>query len=95
VQYTSAVVKALVEHQQSAYSWRFVFLGANIDAAAVGARMGILREYAKSYQSTATGTSEAIGSLASSVRSYRETKDVSCLVQDGSAPVVELNMKVT
>ena len=34
-------VKALITQQRDVYNWKFVFLGANIDAVEVGARMGV------------------------------------------------------
>ena len=34
-------IKALITQQRDVYGWEFIFLGANIDAVEVGARMGV------------------------------------------------------
>ena len=34
-------IKALITQQRDVYGWQFIFLGANIDAVEVGARMGV------------------------------------------------------
>lgn len=39
--WTWGAVRRLIDQQRDAYSWEFIFLGANIDAVEVGARMGI------------------------------------------------------
>lgn len=40
-QYNYEKIRAMIEHQQSKYSWGFTFLGANIDAISAGAKIGI------------------------------------------------------
>lgn len=39
-EWTVAGVRDLIAQQESQYSWDFVFMGANMDAVAVGARLG-------------------------------------------------------
>jgi len=34
-------IKHMIEHQQTKYAWEFIFLGANIDAVAAAAQVGI------------------------------------------------------
>ena len=51
--------------------WEFLFLGANIDAAAEAARIGISRERSANYHADAEGTHtlfEAVSDTVSSVR---------------------------
>ncbi|MBR4078220.1 MAG: VWA domain-containing protein [Oscillospiraceae bacterium] len=55
-QYTYDKVKALISHEQEKYGWEFLFLGANIDAAAEGARFGIAADRAVTYKSDEEGT---------------------------------------
>lgn len=55
-QYTYDRVKALISHEQEKYGWEFLFLGANIDAAAEGARFGISADRAVTYKSDEAGT---------------------------------------
>jgi hypothetical protein len=40
-EYTQEQLKAMVEHQRDAYKWEFVFIGADIDAFAEGAKIGM------------------------------------------------------
>lgn len=39
-EWSHAAVKALITQQQEVYRWNFLFLGANMDAVAIGTRMG-------------------------------------------------------
>ena len=64
-------VKELIEAKKQ-QGWEFLFIGANIDAAAEAARMGIARECAANYAADACGTAavfEAVSMGASAVRS--------------------------
>lgn len=56
-EYTKTAVKKLITQQQDAYGWKFVFLGADQDAFAAGASMGIARATTLSYSGTRTGAS--------------------------------------
>lgn len=49
-------VKKMIEHQKSKYSWEFIFLGANIDASAAAAKVGIAADRAANYHADAQGT---------------------------------------
>ena len=40
-EFTKAQVKDMIEHQQSKYNWKFIFLGANQDAFSEGGSIGI------------------------------------------------------
>ena len=64
-------VKAMIERQKEKYSWEFIFLGANIDAAKEAARFGIGADRAVRYQCDSEGTAlnyEVICEAVSSVR---------------------------
>lgn len=70
-QYTYDTVKNLIQHEQEKYGWEFLFLGANIDAAAEGARFGIREDRTATYLSDAAGTTlnfEVISEAVSQVR---------------------------
>ena len=51
--------------------WEFLFLGANIDAAAEAARMGIARDRASRYVSDAKGSQIAYEAVSAASRSVR------------------------
>lgn len=40
-EFTRAAIREMIEHQQTHYSWQFTFLGANQDAFAEGAALGV------------------------------------------------------
>lgn len=67
-------VKAMIEHQKERYGWEFLFLGANIDAAAEAARFGISPDRAAKYCCDARGTElnyEVISEAVTHVRAAR------------------------
>jgi uncharacterized protein YegL len=89
-----AKIKDKIQHQQSVYSWQFIFLGANIDAISVGDSLGVTRGMSFNYMPTAAGTSQTYGALSSSVSSYRrsgivETSGLASLVP-GASPIVDV-----
>lgn len=64
-------VKELIKNQESQWSWKFVFLGANIDAEAVGMDLGIDRGSTITYAATADGVGNTMSSLSNYVASTR------------------------
>jgi len=70
-EYSYDRVKQMIERQKSKYGWEFLFLGANIDAANVGARMGIDRDHSAEFTNDSAGTRvnyEAMSEVVSFVR---------------------------
>lgn len=70
-EFTKKSVKEMIEHQQSKYSWTFVFLGANMDAVYEATSLGINASHAHSYTASAQGTSSlysAVDCLMCNVR---------------------------
>ena len=67
-------VKRMITRQKERYGWEFIFLGANIDAAAEARRMGIHEDRAVQYKCDPQGTAlnyAAIGDAVASVRACR------------------------
>ncbi len=54
-EFTYPKVKELIKHQQDKYSWEFIFLGANIDAAKEAESIGIDRVNAYNFEASETG----------------------------------------
>lgn len=54
-EFDRAKVMALIKHQTETYSWQFLFLGANQDAIAAGASIGVAASNAMSYAGTGVG----------------------------------------
>ena len=69
--YTYDKVRRMIEHEKEKYGWEFLFLGANIDAAAEAKRFGIDASMAANYHCDEEGTAlnyEVISEAITSVR---------------------------
>lgn len=64
-------VRKMIERQKEKYGWEFLFLGANIDAAAEAKRFGISEDRAANYHCDPTGTALNFDVLADAVCSVR------------------------
>ena len=67
-------VRRMIERQKEKYGWEFLFLGANIDAAAEAKRFGISADRAATYRCDQEGTAlnyEVINEAVSCVREAR------------------------
>jgi len=62
-------IKALITGKE-AEGWKFIFLGANIDSAAVGGSLGIAAQACANYQSSAAGVHGTFTAMASSNLRY-------------------------
>lgn len=68
-EWTWAAVEQLITQQREKYDWQFIFLGANIDAEVVGARMGVPRASSMTYDVQLTGVAmESTARAMSAVR---------------------------
>ncbi|MBR6100803.1 MAG: VWA domain-containing protein [Ruminococcus sp.] len=75
--FTAADVKKLISDQQEK-GWEFIFLGANIDAAAAAADIGISEERAVNYKPTGKGTAMLFRAVGAAVSMNRNAKAMSC-----------------
>jgi len=69
--YTYDRIKELIERQKQRYDWEFLFLGANIDAAAEAKRFGIAPDRAVDYRCDEAGTAlnyQVIGEVVMQMR---------------------------
>lgn len=66
-----AQIRSMVEHQQSAYNWEFVFMGANVDSFSEGTSLGIAGRNSVNYEATRGGTAKLYGAVSDSLRTYR------------------------
>ena len=81
--YTYEKVKHMVERQKEKFGWEFLFLGANIDAAAEAERFGIRRDRAVDYHADCIGTAvnyRALSKAVSCVRNCDADDMEDCLV---------------
>lgn len=70
-EFTRERVFEMITHQREVYGWDFVFLGANQDAIAAGASIGVPQRSSLSYAADSKGTSEVFGSTAAYVGNLR------------------------
>ncbi len=61
--YTYERVNYMIERQKEKYGWEFLFLGANIDAAAEADRLGIDRRWAAEYRHDPEGVEDCFMSI--------------------------------
>ncbi len=76
-EYNYAAVKKLIDERKEA-GWEFLFLGADIDSAAVAERMGIDRSRAANYKKDSRGSNlmyEAFGDAVTAMRSSGKVDD--------------------
>ena len=67
-------VRQMIQHEKEKYGWEFLFLGANIDAAAEAKRFGISEDRAVTYKCDAAGTAlnyDVISEAVCNVRACR------------------------
>src|SRR6202165_1624504 len=60
-EWTHEAVSAAIGRQESEYSWDFLFLGANMDAVAVGEQLGFQRDKSITYQPSSEGVAGGVG----------------------------------
>ena len=78
--YTYAEVRSMIERRKEENGWEFLFLGANIDAAAEAARFGIRADRAANYHADSRGTGviyESVGAALGHMRSCPMSLDES------------------
>ena len=72
--YSAQRVREMITHQRETYSWEFVFLGANVDAFAEAAKLGI--QHAATYAASGPGTSQAYAGVSRATSSLRSSGKV-------------------
>jgi hypothetical protein len=66
-EHTFPEIKAMVQRHEREFGWQVVYLGANQDAIAVGASLGVRSGQTMTYAATDSGTRSATSSLSSYV----------------------------
>jgi uncharacterized protein YegL len=73
--FNNAEINKMVTHLQDEHDWRFVFLGAGIDAFAIGSAMGISNSFNTS--NTTRGISANYAAVSNLTSEYRTSKGTS------------------
>ena len=78
-EFTKKQIKDMIEHQQSKYSWVFMFLGANMDAVSEAESLGICGTMARTYTNSSRGVETVYTAMSASMSLAREAKSSVCL----------------
>ena len=70
-EYSRDQIKEMIEHQESKYSWEFIYGGANQDAFTEAGGMGIKAENTFNFEASGEGTRKAYENSSDMVASYR------------------------
>ena len=70
--YSYAQIEKMIKRQESKYGWQFLFLGANIDSAKEGARLGLKREHTANYVQDSEGTVCFYDALDETIACFRK-----------------------
>jgi len=73
--YNKDQVKEMIQHQESKYSWEFIYGGANQDAFEEAGGLGIKAQNTFNFEATGEGTREAYENSSDMVANYRERPD--------------------
>jgi uncharacterized protein YegL len=69
--FNKARIEKMIKHQTNGHGWKFMFLGANMDAVKEAESIGINSNYATNYTYTAQGTSDVYTTLNCVTKSVR------------------------
>ena len=70
-------VRQMIQHEKEKYGWEFLFLGANIDAAAEAKRFGISEDRAVTYKCDPAGTALNYDVISEAVCHVRASRPLS------------------
>lgn len=73
--FTKSQIEKMIKHQTNGHGWKFMFLGANMDAVKEAESIGINKDWATNYTYTAQGTSAAYATMDCAASSLRSTGD--------------------
>lgn len=69
-------IKKMIEKRKEKNGWEFMFIGANIDAVAAAAKVGISRDRAANYRADSMGTSVVFDAICAPLMKMRRNESV-------------------
>ena len=75
-EYSYEQIRQMITYQKEKYNWKFLFLGANIDAISTAKDFGISEEFASNYVSDEEGTKLTYEVMNETISSCRECGDI-------------------
>lgn len=89
-EHTLKAVREMVEHQQGKYSWKFMFLGANIDSFAEAGNLGFVKDATVNFTQSKKGYDCLYRGLSAGAASYRASGELGekwrDIVDEGNKP---------
>lgn len=80
-----------ISHQEKHYSWQFLFLGANQDAIATAARMGVAAGNSATYLHDAAGYTSSAKAMSRKIGAIRRSKlDPTAVQEDLAKPMTDI-----
>ena len=80
--YNKSQIEKMIKHQTNGHGWKFMFLGANMDAVKEAESIGISRDYATNYAYTSKGVDNVYATMSCVTSSLRGVAD-SAISLDG------------
>ena len=74
-EYSVDTVKDMIKHQEDVYNWKFIFLGANIDAVTVGSQYGFDVTRTATYGANTAGVTRSFATTSGLVTNLRTGMD--------------------
>lgn len=69
--FTKSQIEKMIKHQTNGHGWKFMFLGANMDAVKEASSIGISSDWSTKYTYTAKGVCDAYTTLSNAACSMR------------------------
>ena len=69
--FTKSQIEKMIKHQTNGHGWTFLFLGANMDAVAEAASMGIASSHSHTYDYTVQGVADVYTTLSATTKAVR------------------------
>ncbi|OPL08843.1 MAG: hypothetical protein AVO33_07960 [delta proteobacterium ML8_F1] len=66
-------IRSMIAKERDVYGWEFIFLGANIDAAAEAEKFGIARERTAQFHADARGVHTSYRAISEALSEYRHS----------------------
>lgn len=85
IRFTYREVKDMIEHEKEKYGWEFIFLGANIDAAAEAQRFGIHASRAAKFSNDSRGQKlnyDTVSKVVGCMRAAPCSSDISAIFEE-------------
>ena len=85
LKFTSADIMGMIKTMENDHNWKFIYLGANQDAIAVGGNMGMNTQLCSSFESTPGGLLTATRNISNSISLYR-TQSITMSLSNNVSP---------